>query len=317
MTTAKLMQLEPTAADMTGGSQPCFPSSWWFFVQDDMGNPASIAVTQTDWDTIMEMVPKPQPAHSGVHSKMTIDRVLLKTCNPNAAGWGRECSMAAVVGLCDYTQMINAILTGILVPIIGWAIVNCFHKSCRWGRPDPSSAEAFPICTIPNIVGLCIVAVLSCAAVAAGVSAGISYGFGAAGCLHGLREMIVVGFATSVPAALAMIFGLLYMHNSGERISSSDQPSQFVKRGHKLMLVEVKDGENISQGIPINPDVLQSGNSALAAYKQQGGPRSIDVQSSQFLSGFQTVSQGREPQFVSGFQSVSGGGTAFTPTTGH
>jgi len=311
MTTAKLTQIEPNAADGA-----CFPSAWWFTVQDDVGAPASISIPEADWVAMMGMVPEPKAEHAGVRSATTIDRVLLKTCNPNAAGWGRECAMPAVVGVCDHVHMINAIATGILVPVIGWAIVNFFHKSCGWGKPDPNVPEpgkSFPICTFGNIFGLCLVAVLSCAAVAAGVSAGISYGFGAVGCLHGEREMMVVGIATSVPAALAMIIGILYMHHSKEKQSDMATGASGVKaaskygiaQGHKLMLVEVRDGDHVSQGTPINPDVLQSGGSALASYRAAGGPSRIEVHPVDPMG-----SQ------MSGFQSVPPMSSAFTPTTG-
>lgn len=304
MTTAKLTQIEPNAADGA-----CFPSAWWFTVQDDAGNPASVPVKEANWPDLMAMVPPALPEHAGVRSAMTVDRVLMKTCNPNAEGWGRECAMPSIVGVCDHVHMINAIVTGILVPVIGWAIVNLFHKSCGWGRPDtslPEPEKSFPICSFCNIFGLCIVAILSCAAVAAGASAGISYGFGAVGCLHGEREMMVVGIATSVPAALAMVLGLLYMHHSRESEPDTG-PAKHVSQGHKLALVEVRDGDHVSQGMVINPDVLQSGGSSLAAYRKAGGAERIEVH---------PQDMGSQAQFLSGFQSVSPNSTAMTPTTG-
>merc|ERR1712216_556753 len=170
-------------------------------------------------------------------------------------------------------------------------------KSCGLGRPDPNGPENFPVCSFGNIFVLSIIAVITCAAVAAGCSVGISYAFGAAGCKHGLREMIVVAVATAVPASFAMVIGLLYMHNSKETPKPEASSNQHVLTGHKLMLVEVPDGADISQARPLNPDVLTTGNSAMSAYRAQGGPSRIDVHAnpdmqSQFLSGFQSQPPG-------------------------
>lgn len=287
MTTAKLVQVEPRKEDFN-----CFPKAWWFAVQDDAGNPASIPVDETNWVAMMDMIPEPKAEHEGVRSTMIIDRVLLQTCNPNAAGWGRTCEQPKVVGVCDHKQTANALVTGLLVPIIGWLVVRFCHRSCGLGRPDPNGPENFPLCTFANIFVLSVIAVLTCASVAAGCSIGISYAFGAAGCKHGLREMIVVAVATAVPASLAMVIGLLYMHNSREAPKLEAAATQHVTSGHKLMLVEVPDGSDISQARPLNPDVLTTGSSAMSAYRSQGGPSRIDVHAnqdaqSQFLSGFQ------------------------------
>lgn len=294
MTTAKLIQIQPQRGD-----DFCFPAAWWFAVQDDSGNPASIPVKESEWAAMMAMVPPALPEAEAVKSTMIIDRVLFKTCNPDMAGWGRSCDMPTPLGVCDNKQIINAIVSGILVPLLGWLTVRCFHKSCGWGRPDSQGPENFPICSFGNIFGLSVVAVLACGLYAGGVAAGMSQILGAAGCLHGMREMIVVAVATCVPSALAMIIGLLYMHNSRETPGTrSEQPTGqgmggLVPQGHKLMLVEVPAGADVSQGRIANPDVLQTGGSAMASYKAMGGQSRIDIQpqdmTSQFLSAFQSA----------------------------
>lgn len=291
MTTAKLIQIQPQAGD-----DFCFPAAWWFAVQDDAGKPASVPVKESDWDAMMAMLPPALPEAEAVKSTMIIDRVLFRTCNPDMAGWGRSCDMPAPPTLCDNKQIINAILSGILVPLLGWLTVRCFHKSFGWGRPDPQGPENFPICSFGNIFGLSVVALLACALYAVGIAAALSQGLGAMGCLHGMREMVVVAVATGVPSCVAMVIGLLYMHNSREKpgpIPSSGSSGGHVSQGHRLMLVEVPAGGDVSQGVITNPDVLQTGGSAMASYKAQGGQSRIDItpqdMTSQFLSGFQSV----------------------------
>merc|ERR1712216_294390 len=125
--------------------------------------------------------------------------------------------------VCDSKQVINAVVTGILVPVVGWLIVRMFFNGLpprvrQVQNYDFTDDQGdFPRCAVQGIIILCIVAMIACGAVAAASSALISYSFGAAGCVHGLREMVVVGCATGVPASLAMIIGLLYLYHSGSR----------------------------------------------------------------------------------------------------
>merc|ERR1712086_680777 len=82
---------------------------------------------------------------------------------------------------------------------------------------------------------------------------------------------------TSVPASIAMLVGLLYLYHSRSQPVSEER--QIAHSPHKLMLVEVPEGENVDlyHGRPINPDIMQTGRSAMSAYDAIGHPNPIQV----------------------------------------
>lgn len=306
MSTAKLFEIQPQPDAQCCPSRSCFSGMWWFELQDDFGNMASIPVMQSEWAELMRLVPDPISPQSPVHSSVLIDRVLVKTCMADLAGWGRECVMPHVETVCDNQQLINSIVTGIVVPVFGWLIVYCFFKrlpaTCmsnpvRQSRDYDTHDEGnLPTCKIQGLLICCLVAILACGALAAGSSYGISHIFGAFGCLHGVREMMVIGCAAGIPGAMAIIFGLLYVYCSGNKHGGGKQPEAYQPpKGHKLMLVEVEEDQMASlrsgsvQGVPLNPDILQTGNSAMRAYGSAGGPRQINIDSTAMdLGGFQS-----------------------------
>jgi len=292
MTTAKLYQVE---SDDSRGL--CFDASWWFMIQDDFGNPASLPVKQAEWDAMMAFLPAPKAAPAPQKSKVLIDRVLVKTCNPDGGSWGRECVMPKVTSadnVCDNQQVVNAIVTGIVVPVFGWlAVYGFFTKFLpRWCMAsdatrsfdhDTHDEGNLPNCILQGFLACCIVALISCAGLAFGSSAAVSYAFGAAGCLHGQREILVIACAAGIPGALAVFIGLLYLQFSGNKHKQTkalNQDAYVPPKGQKLMLVEVPDdGRRPLRGTPLNPDILQTGNSAMSSYQATSQPRSINISS--------------------------------------
>merc|ERR1719272_2416359 len=121
----------------------------------------------------MDMVPQLKEEAAGVPSTMIVDHLLLRTCNPNAVGWGRECVMPTPLTVCDWKQTVLAIVTGILVPIFGWLMVHCFHKTglMQPGR-DSGDGSNFPMCSRLHMIICCLAAVLSCGLFAAAISTG-------------------------------------------------------------------------------------------------------------------------------------------------
>lgn len=299
MTTARLYEVT--------SDEGCFDKAWWFVLQDDDGNRASLPVLESEWDAMMAMIPEPNPKVKATKSTVTVDRVLVHTCNPNATGWGRGCIQPKVNEVCDNAQVVNAIVTGVVVPVLGWFLVWCFYSrlpgSCMLvqGSRDLKDADVHdegnvPTCKIEGLIACCAFALIVCASLAFGVSAGISNVFGAQGCLHGEREMWVIGTGTGIPGALSFIIGLSYIRFSGVRhISSGPQPHYETPKGQKLMLVEVSDDRHPIRGVPLNPDILQTGNSALASYHSASFPREIQIDSTaQDLSAYQSM-QGHGP----------------------
>jgi len=235
-----------------------------------------------------------------VRSAMLVDSVLVNTCPTTfqkARSWGRDCIMPKAQTVCDAKQIVNSVVTGILVPVLGWLMVrgvfNGLPSRVRQVQNYDFTDDQgdFPTCKVQGILICCIMAILACAAVAAASSTAISYAFGAAGCVHGIREMVVVGCATGVPACLAMLIGLLYLYHSGSRHQDNKEnasSSYVVPKGQKLMLLEVPE-DGSSAGVPINPDILQTGTSAMASYSGAGFPSSITVdQTSSYLSSYQS-----------------------------
>merc|ERR1711865_949502 len=89
-----------------------------------------------------------------------------------------------------------------------------------------------------------------------------------------------------------------YLYHSGSKHASDKNAGAasgawVPPKGHKLMLLEVPEGGGPMSGTPINPDIMQTGNSAMASYANQGYPSSIVVdQTSAMLSSYQSQSPG-------------------------
>lgn len=297
MSTAKLMEIKPQAGDEKCASK--IPAAWWFMLQDDAGAYSSLGVPSVEWNELMGMLPDPLTNAKPVRSSLTIDRVLVTTGNPGnpkvaakMASWGRDCIKPKMEKLCNNKQLVNSIVTGFIVPFGGWLVVSWVQKllpanHARIGgdtlQYDPAEV---PRCSLQGVAILCIVAVLACGGLAFGCSTAVGYAFGAAGCLHGAREMVVVGVATGIPAALAMIFGLIYLNRSADKHAVTQQPgpSQALPKGHKLMLVEVQEGQDVMSGKPINPDIMNTGTSAMVSYNASHSPGAIRIESNAMAS---------------------------------
>lgn len=297
MSTAKLYEVQ--SEDVPA----CFRSSWFFMFQNEASVPAALPVIQSQWAELMDRLPEPPTTSRRLQNAdqmqiaVTVDRVLVVTKNSadmsdaelNKEGWNRQCIEQKAKEKCDGQQMVNSIVTGIVVPCIGWAIVWLFYKrlptSCMLYEGSRSVRNSggydegeVPTCKVEGLIACCMVAVVFCGGLGFGTSALIEYAFGAAGCLHGEREMLVVGCATAIPAAFSMIIGLMYMHCSGRKHSESGAASRHYDppKGKHLMLVEVPDADGVTtlRGEPLNPDILLTGNSAMASYR---GGNSIQI----------------------------------------
>jgi hypothetical protein len=304
MSTAKLMEIKPQSGDENCASK--IPAAWWFMLQDDAGAYSSLGVPSVEWEELMDLLPEPLTDAKPVRSSLTIDRVLVMTGNPGnpavaakKASWGRECIKPKVQKLCDNKQLVNSIVTGFIVPFGGWLVVSWVQKllpgnHARIGgdtlQYDPAEV---PRCSLAGVAILCVVAVLACGALAFGCSTAVGYAFGAAGCLHGVREMVVVGVATGIPAALAMVFGLIYLNRSADKHAITQQTtgtaSSPMPRNHKLMLVEVQEGQDVMSGKPINPDILSTGTSAMVSYNASHRSDAIRIEPNALAPHYQEL----------------------------
>lgn len=289
-TVAKLFEfhaLKPSAEHCCKDKQECFAPMWWFQMQDESGKPATLGVHETEWDALMAMLPKkeklPAKLEKGMGAKLEIDRVLVKTCR-SVAGWGRSCVMPKVEVVCDNQQMVNSIVTGLLVPILGWLCVFGWARAngiVARGKRDVDIADdkRVPQCSIGSMLCCCIVAIVACGGIAFGSSALISFIFGATGCLHGQREMIVIGCAAGVPGAVAIIFGILYVYCSGKSKRSAE-PVKPSKKKIGLAMVESDGQGSILRGNFLNPDIMGTGSGAVAALDMANNSSQINIDAS-------------------------------------
>merc|ERR1712072_343596 len=89
--------------------------------------------------------------------------------------------------------------------------------------------------------------------------------------------------AAGIPGALTVLISLLYVKGSDAKHKETrglNQDAYVPPKGQKLMLVEVPDdGRRPLRGTPLNPDILQTGNSAMSSYQATSQPRSINISS--------------------------------------
>lgn len=277
---------------------PAIPPSWWFKLESDAGMPATFPVLAETWDDLMALLPDPQPEEEEEVSRVVVDRILTRICpgDTQPAVWGRQCIAEKVLVTCDSQQIVNAIVTGCVVPIVGWLLVwaffnklpaSCMVSSTREFQDSSTFDEGgVPICQPIGLIACCVMALLACGGLAAGSSAIITYGMQAAGCLHGQREMMVVGVASGIPGAISFIIGILYMYFSGHKHKTTGGSANAgggggsdrgygPAKGHKLMLVQVNDETGRITGEPLNPDIMQTGASAMPSYQQSHGSHPI------------------------------------------
>merc|ERR1719450_1183208 len=97
---------------------------------------------------------------------MKIDRVLVRTCK-EVEGWGRDCVMPKVKKTCSHTQLINAVVTGLITPILAWIAVYLVYKLAapRESRSDlKPEGEHSPKCAPKMVLILGFVGLLGSAA---------------------------------------------------------------------------------------------------------------------------------------------------------
>lgn len=228
MSTAKLYELRPQADCCP--TQSCFNKNFWFMLQDEFGNEAALPVFEGDWAKMMDMVPNiTQSAFQDPipDAQVTMDLVLVSTCKAEPASWGRDCIMPEVVGTCDAPHIFTSIATGFAAPFFGWAMVyvfatnlpgSCMKKGTSQSRDfDEPDKGILPGCLLPGLVALCLVAVIACGLSAVLVSTAVSFVLRSDQCLHGTREMAVIGCAAGIPGAIAIVCGLLYIYCSGKK----------------------------------------------------------------------------------------------------
>jgi hypothetical protein len=195
----------------------CYEAAWWFSLQDSVGVPAHISVNDEHWDDIMKLLPAYTPESAPVDSTITIDRVMVKTCT-DTGGWGRTCVMPKAVSTCDSVQMVNAVLTGLITPIVSWLVVFVVYKQVK-GKDQqgegPEAEKEMAKCPAMVIIVCCITAIV--------ISMGISYAlativekiFGR-NCFHEEREHMVVWLGAGGAAAVSMLIALLYLFQSSK-----------------------------------------------------------------------------------------------------
>jgi len=288
MAQAKVYEFQPRADNACCGGKECFSGMWWFEPEDKAGVMTALELDPLSWPGIASYLPEPKKLQDPLDKgKIYIDRVLVKTCKTELAGWGRDCVMPEVKASCEKRQTINAVITGILVPVLGWLIVKlACSKQLPNAKRDGDFEGKGPIClwsgkwmkSCPkDLLFSCLVAVVATAAIAFLSSFAVSTLIGSTECLHGEREWKVVAFAAWYAGAAAIILGLLYIDYVANH-QGTPEPT------HKLMLVQVDENEFNSRkpgqtikATPLNQDILASGNGSGRAGTQMS---QIDVDTS-------------------------------------
>jgi hypothetical protein len=195
----------------------CYEATWWFALQDSVGVPAHISVNAEHWDEVMKLLPAYTPESAPVDSKIIIDRVLVQTCT-DTGGWGRTCVMPKAVSTCDSVQMVNAILTGLITPIVSWLVVYIVYKQVKGKDQQGDGPEAMkeaPACPGMVVVICCIAALVIAMVVSYALSTTVEKIFGR-NCFHESREHMVVWLGAGGAAAVSMLVALLYLFYSSK-----------------------------------------------------------------------------------------------------
>jgi len=244
----------------------CFEGTWWFSLQDSVGNPAHISINQENWDEVMKNLPPYVPETTGVDSQITIDRVLVQTC-VDISGWGRNCVMPEARKTCDSVQLINSIITGLVTPILSWLVVYGVYKLAKGGDQlgeGPEASKAAPKCTVAVVV-ICTLTALIVPMLVSYVLSLIIEKFLAQNCFHESREQFVVWLGSGGAASVAMMVGVVYLWKSSQLHSQivDPQPSHSsAPEGQKWAAGLVSaNGQDVEI---INEDVYASANFASA-----------------------------------------------------
>jgi hypothetical protein len=253
MKEARLLQIDPPP--LPGGAPGnCFASAWWFLLQDEQGHPASIVVSGVEWAEIMKMVPPLKEITQSVPSKITVDRILVKTCQ-EIDGWHRPCIMPPKHDRCSPKQLINAIVAGLVTPIVAWALAYAVYKAFR---PNNGFAQddTSPTCTVKTVIPASIMGLIASLGAAAAATFATSAALSSSACKHGIREELVVVFSAGFSSAIAIIISLMYLFKS-TKVSAERKDDSQPKLESKLMLVEVPDASG--HAIIRNADLMESG----------------------------------------------------------
>jgi len=205
-----------------------------------------------------------------------MDLVLVSTCKAEPASWGRDCIMPEVVGTCDAPHIFTSIAAGFAAPFFGWAMVYvffnklpgpCMKKGALQSRDyDEHDEGNLPGCPLSGLVALCLVAVIACGLSAVVVSTAVSSVLRSNQCLHGTREMAVIGCAAGIPGAIAIVCGLLYIYCSGKKHTEEpvkEPPTKFV-----MVPIDHVKGEHADSSQQVSHELMRhltSGNSPMAS----------------------------------------------------
>lgn len=250
----------------------CFKPAWWFTLQDATGTPMSIDVIKENYIKLMAKLPAYNVTTSKVvGATVELDTVLVRGCQASSVAlkqvtWGRDCLMPAAKTVCDSKELVNAIITGTIVPFAAcWIIRLVYNLASGGAREEFGVDQDHPKLPLSTTLVLCGAAVLVVAALAAGSSSLVSLAFGLNGCLHGSREVIVVSCASGLATLIALLVALLYTHFSFKEVQKTAEPPPLASpKQSKLMLVESYDGGRT--GKPINPDIMASGQFSMSQY---------------------------------------------------
>lgn len=267
----------------------CFLPMWWFTLEDQMGQPQSVPIKQSEWDEFKTLLPAPMPTVSVVSAPQVIDRVIVNTCSVSK-GWGAQACFVPVAKKteCRDEEITGAIVSGVITSLLTWLLVGVVfyvYKKTLMGKAGYESlAEAGGrggrFCQSKILCCLCVVA-----AGGACICCWLSMQFlnavlNSSGC-YDFDEFLVVILAVTLATALTIIVILQYMasvHPSHPHPLLAPE-KKVERKTTKLVLVEVEDGKNV--GMPLDTLTGQSEGSVFTSFaSNNGGQGSVGMNSS-------------------------------------
>lgn len=282
METAQMRAIAPPEDNLG-----CFASARWFNLENIGGYPGHFPINEADWEPLMAMIPEPMGAPDPAPSRVTLDRFLvISDCSeiesPKIATWGKACPSLPEKGWefpklsvpCRIFEISNAILTGIITPVVTWIAVRAGYDYLKpkYKKPD----DLIDPCSIPILGILSGVAFLAAVITAVIVSQICNLIALIAGCAAPWLELSILTSAAFFAASVAVMVALAYLFVSHPKGQEAKK-----KKDKTYLVMEVEEGENGAFATPVyldsNKFATQAGSESvlMSSHGPHSSTRSI------------------------------------------
>jgi hypothetical protein len=243
---------QATVATYVSTKAGCFPSFDWITLKDGNSAPASLKVSDAEWDAVMALIPvgsaRKLEAADPFDAGIVIDAAVYSP-TPVAAAVVPSATTAAPVATvapktivthadCVVPEVGNAIITGFVVPLTAWAAVALLFHNIGQGTNDGDVPVG---CKGSTIMILVCCAFLTAAIVSFVLVSVLAILFKPM-CESSNHDLTLIKLTGGITAMVACSSGLFYL--------STKHHSTFVKgdKGgdRKYMVVAVEDGNKMT-----------------------------------------------------------------------